>query len=75
MLRSVCFGTKYVCLFVSFPVAGYARSQGKTSVTFGPTDLVCCRTLQGHTGKVSLFYFNLQVANAVNLYFIRFTHV
>ncbi|CAN6685954.1 unnamed protein product [Malus baccata var. baccata] len=33
-------------------VAGYARSQGKTPVTFGPTDLVCCRTLQGHTGKV-----------------------
>ncbi|KAL3614328.1 hypothetical protein CASFOL_042402 [Castilleja foliolosa] len=28
------------------------RSQGKTPVTFGPTDLVCCWTLQGHTGKV-----------------------
>ncbi|XP_071698066.1 guanine nucleotide-binding protein subunit beta-2 isoform X1 [Rutidosis leptorrhynchoides] len=33
-------------------VAGYAKSQGKTPVAFGPTDLVCCRTLQGHTGKV-----------------------
>uniref|UniRef100_A0A7N0T1I4 Uncharacterized protein n=1 Tax=Kalanchoe fedtschenkoi TaxID=63787 RepID=A0A7N0T1I4_KALFE len=33
-------------------IAGYAKSQGKTPVTFGPTDLVCCRTLQGHTGKV-----------------------
>lgn len=33
-------------------VAGYARGQGRTPVTFGPTDLVCCRTLQGHTGKV-----------------------
>ncbi|XP_041011171.1 guanine nucleotide-binding protein subunit beta-2 [Juglans microcarpa x Juglans regia] len=33
-------------------VAGYARSQGRTPVSFGPTDLVCCRTLQGHTGKV-----------------------
>ncbi|KAK3412520.1 hypothetical protein EUGRSUZ_I01264 [Eucalyptus grandis] len=33
-------------------VAGYARTQGKTPVTFGATDLVCCRTLQGHTGKV-----------------------
>ncbi|MFQ6649222.1 hypothetical protein Gotur_022860 [Gossypium turneri] len=33
-------------------VAGYARSQGRSQVTFGPTDLVCCRTLQGHTGKV-----------------------
>ncbi|XP_038694190.1 guanine nucleotide-binding protein subunit beta-like isoform X2 [Tripterygium wilfordii] len=26
--------------------------QGRAPVTFGPTDLVCCRTLQGHTGKV-----------------------
>ncbi|GKV42846.1 hypothetical protein SLEP1_g50209 [Rubroshorea leprosula] len=33
-------------------VAGYARAQGRSPVTFGPTDLVCCRTLQGHTGKV-----------------------
>ncbi|GLT86234.1 hypothetical protein SLE2022_043880 [Rubroshorea leprosula] len=33
-------------------VAGYARAQGSIPVTFGPTDLVCCRTLQGHTGKV-----------------------
>lgn len=33
-------------------VAGYARVQGKTSMTLGATDLVCCRTLQGHTGKV-----------------------
>ncbi|KAA3454002.1 guanine nucleotide-binding protein subunit beta-2-like [Gossypium australe] len=33
-------------------VAGYARSQGRSQVTFGPTDLVCCRTLQGHTSKV-----------------------
>ncbi|KAI3815166.1 hypothetical protein L1987_14824 [Smallanthus sonchifolius] len=33
-------------------VAGYARAQGKTPVAFGPTDLVCCRILQGHTGKV-----------------------
>ncbi|KAK0583426.1 hypothetical protein LWI29_036872 [Acer saccharum] len=33
-------------------VAEYAKSQGRTPVSFGPTDLVCCRTLQGHTGKV-----------------------
>ncbi|KAG2703449.1 hypothetical protein I3760_06G138100 [Carya illinoinensis] len=33
-------------------VAGYAISKSRTSVSFGPTDLVCCRTLQGHTGKV-----------------------
>ncbi|KAL0412494.1 UNVERIFIED_CONTAM: Guanine nucleotide-binding protein subunit beta-1 [Sesamum radiatum] len=39
-------------LLLDTDVAGYARSQGKTPVTFGPTDLVCCRTLQGHTGKV-----------------------
>ncbi|CAN1255707.1 Guanine nucleotide-binding protein subunit beta-2 [Linum perenne] len=33
-------------------VSGYCKSQGKSPVTFSPTDLVCCRTLQGHTGKV-----------------------
>lgn len=33
-------------------IAGYAKSQGRTPVTFGPTDILCCRTLQGHTGKV-----------------------
>ncbi|KAL8209196.1 hypothetical protein R6Q57_008608 [Mikania cordata] len=33
-------------------IAGYAKSQGKSPVAFGPTELVCCRTLQGHTGKV-----------------------
>jgi guanine nucleotide-binding protein G(I)/G(S)/G(T) subunit beta-1 len=33
-------------------IAGYARSQGRAPVTFGPTDILCCRTLQGHTGKV-----------------------
>ncbi|XP_008783473.1 guanine nucleotide-binding protein subunit beta [Phoenix dactylifera] len=33
-------------------VAGYAKSHGKTAISFGSTDLVCCRTLQGHTGKV-----------------------
>ncbi|KAJ9152688.1 hypothetical protein P3X46_026226 [Hevea brasiliensis] len=33
-------------------VAGYAKAHGKSSVSFGATDLVCCRTLQGHTGKV-----------------------
>ncbi|CAH9100523.1 unnamed protein product [Cuscuta europaea] len=39
-------------LLLDTDVANYAKSQGKTPVTFGPTDLVCCRTLQGHTGKV-----------------------
>ncbi|KAJ3674457.1 hypothetical protein LUZ60_005073 [Juncus effusus] len=33
-------------------VARYARNQGRSPVSFNATDLVCCRTLQGHTGKV-----------------------
>ncbi|KAK1404125.1 Guanine nucleotide-binding protein subunit beta-2 [Heracleum sosnowskyi] len=33
-------------------VAGYFKAQNKLPVTFTPTDLVCCRTLQGHSGKV-----------------------
>ncbi|RVW16859.1 Guanine nucleotide-binding protein subunit beta-1 [Vitis vinifera] len=41
-------------LLLDTDVAGYARAQGKSPVTFGPTDLVCCRTLQGHTGKECL---------------------
>ncbi|KAJ0582900.1 hypothetical protein HanRHA438_Chr04g0201151 [Helianthus annuus] len=43
-----CFNFTMSCV-----VAGYAKSLGKSPVAFGPTDLVCCRTLQGHTGKVS----------------------
>ncbi|KAJ9135528.1 hypothetical protein P3X46_032705 [Hevea brasiliensis] len=39
-------------LLLDTDVAGYARAQGKSQVSFGATDLVCCRTLQGHTGKV-----------------------
>ncbi|KAK9164121.1 hypothetical protein Syun_005023 [Stephania yunnanensis] len=39
-------------LLLDTDVAGYARSIGRTAVSYGPTDLVCCRTLQGHTGKV-----------------------
>ncbi|KAJ4880755.1 Guanine nucleotide-binding protein subunit beta [Raphanus sativus] len=33
-------------------VANYTAAQGRSPVKFGATDLVCCRTLQGHTGKV-----------------------
>ncbi|ONM07581.1 GTP binding protein2 [Zea mays] len=33
-------------------VARYSKSQGRVPVSFNPTDLVCCRTLQGHSGKV-----------------------
>ncbi|XP_063936074.1 guanine nucleotide-binding protein subunit beta-1 [Daucus carota subsp. sativus] len=39
-------------LLLDTDVAGYARAQNKVPVTFTPTDLVCCRTLQGHSGKV-----------------------
>ncbi|GFS46180.1 hypothetical protein Acr_00g0100630 [Actinidia rufa] len=39
-------------LLLDTDVEGYARSQGKATVYFGPTNLVCCRTLQGHTGTV-----------------------
>ncbi|KAL2934023.1 Guanine nucleotide-binding protein subunit beta-2, partial [Bienertia sinuspersici] len=35
--------------------ARFAAAQGKTAVSFGQTDLVCCRTLQGPTGKVLPF--------------------
>lgn len=39
-------------LLLDTDVAGYSRAQNKQPVTFTPTDLVCCRTLQGHSGKV-----------------------
>ena len=41
---------------VDSAVAAFARSQGKRPVCFGATDLVCCRTLQGHTGKVRFLF-------------------
>eukprot|EP00249_Psilotum_nudum_P003060 c16381_g1_i1 orf=3-566(-) len=37
---------------VETDVAAYARNNGITPIHFGPGDFVCCRTLQGHTGKV-----------------------
>uniref|UniRef100_A0A1D1XPW3 Guanine nucleotide-binding protein subunit beta n=2 Tax=Anthurium amnicola TaxID=1678845 RepID=A0A1D1XPW3_9ARAE len=39
-------------LLLDTDVAGYSRTHGRTAVSFDSTDLVCCRTLQGHTGKV-----------------------
>lgn len=39
-------------LLLDTDVATYAKSHGRTAISFSPTDLVCCRTLQGHTGKV-----------------------
>lgn len=46
-----------IYLFALFVVATYAKSQGKSPVNFGATDLVCCRTLQGHTGKVNCKFY------------------
>nr|CAD1841443.1 unnamed protein product [Ananas comosus var. bracteatus] len=39
-------------LLLDTDVKSYAKSQGTTPISFGSTDLVCCRTLLGHTGKV-----------------------
>jgi hypothetical protein len=33
-------------------VEKYSKAQGRTAVSFNQTDLVCCRTLLGHSGKV-----------------------
>lgn len=41
-----------VCARPRGAVAKYSKSQGRAPVSFNPTDLVCCRTLQGHSGKV-----------------------
>ena len=49
---SLFFLDLFLFFWNEFAVEGYAKSQGKAPVCFGPTDLVCCRTLQGHTGKV-----------------------
>lgn len=57
----------------NFSVCGYAKSQGRTAVTFGPTDLVCCRTLQGHTGKVPfVLYFLLSFVMCNALFVLNF---
>ncbi|KAJ4781098.1 Guanine nucleotide-binding protein subunit beta [Rhynchospora pubera] len=39
-------------LLLDTDVATYTKNQGRSPVNFSATDLVCCRTLQGHTGKV-----------------------
>ncbi|CDY46247.1 BnaC03g66080D [Brassica napus] len=41
-------------------VAKYTAAQGRSPVKFGATDLVCCRTLQGHTGKVHSLDWTLE---------------
>lgn len=41
-------------LVMKFCSCGVRAGPGRAPVSFGPTDLVCCRTLQGHTGKVML---------------------
>lgn len=53
-------------------VAGYAKSQGRTAVNFSSTDLVCCRTLQGHTGKVSHCYSNFNTYTTFLLFLASF---
>jgi hypothetical protein len=40
-------------------VARYSKAQGRAAVSFNPTDLVCCRTLQGHSGKVGALEMTL----------------
>jgi hypothetical protein len=37
-------------------VEKYSKAQGRTAVSFNQTDLVCCRTLQGHSGKVGHWF-------------------
>ncbi|XP_031484280.1 guanine nucleotide-binding protein subunit beta-2 [Nymphaea colorata] len=47
-------------LLLDTDIAGHARAQGRTPIVFGPTDLVCSRTLQGHTGKVYSLDWSLE---------------
>lgn len=54
ILRSVFFFISFGIEF--WAVAKYSAAQGRSPVKFGATDLVCCRTLQGHTGKVKWSY-------------------
>eukprot|EP00250_Pteridium_aquilinum_P016857 c23328_g2_i1 orf=521-1639(-) len=37
---------------VDTDVAAYARQTGHEAIQLRPQELVCCRTLQGHTGKI-----------------------
>lgn len=39
-------------LLLDTDVATYAKNTGRSAVNFNNADVVCCRTLQGHTGKV-----------------------
>ena len=50
--NSRAFADCSVCVRLRGAVARYSKSQGRAPVSFNPTDLVCCRTLQGHSGKV-----------------------
>lgn len=72
---SFLFGFSKIDLIEFVAVAGYARGQGKSQVSFGATDLVCCRTLQGHTGKVNhkrLPCYHLNVFIYIYAYFCLF---
>ncbi|GJW23521.1 hypothetical protein Tco_0034143, partial [Tanacetum coccineum] len=46
-----CVETRRFDGIITIHVVGYAKSQGKRPAAFCLIDLVCCKTLQGHTGK------------------------
>eukprot|EP00249_Psilotum_nudum_P021698 c28211_g2_i2 orf=588-1694(-) len=46
----ICWSLHFVRYFANF--AAYARNNGRTTIKFAPGDFICCRILQGHTGKV-----------------------
>ncbi|KAF3488280.1 hypothetical protein F2Q69_00057899 [Brassica cretica] len=49
-------------------VAKYSAAQGRSPVKFGATDLVCCRTLLGHTGKVRVESSILSLSYSISFY-------
>nr|XP_010909739.1 guanine nucleotide-binding protein subunit beta isoform X2 [Elaeis guineensis] len=49
-------------------VVGYANSHGKTAISLGATDLVCCRTMLGHTGKVYIRTAELEKPDVMRKY-------
>ncbi|KAJ4867678.1 hypothetical protein Rs2_50778 [Raphanus sativus] len=54
-------------------VAKYSVAQGRSPVKFGATDLVCCRTLQGHTGKLVRIVMKEGLGSVSLSGFIRWT--
>ncbi|GJN23793.1 hypothetical protein PR202_gb11472 [Eleusine coracana subsp. coracana] len=56
-------------------VARYSKAQGRAAVSFNPTDLVCCRTLQGHSGKVGAHELSLPFPPVQFMWWVRFSIV